>query len=99
VRASARSFHQEPKLLRVTDFEPDEVSWMTRPGRFDIRCGGINADDPAGRGNDNDSRCQRASSRTHVQDGIAVANPGEFNQERSERATPSAHEALVRITR
>jgi hypothetical protein len=89
----------EPKLLRVTDFEPDEVPWMTRPGKVDIRCGGINADNAAGRGNHSDSRYQRASARTDVQHGIAVANSGESNEERSKLATPSPHESLVRITR
>ena len=49
-------------------------------------------------GGDNDSRCQRTSSRTDAQHGIAVANPGELDQLRSDLATPSAYEALVRIT-
>jgi hypothetical protein len=66
----------ETKLLRITDFEPDGVLCMTRPGKVDIRCGGITADHAAGRGARNDSRCQRPSPRSDVQYVIAVANPG-----------------------
>lgn len=58
---------------------------------------GVDTDDPAGERGGGHGGGQRAGSRPDVEEGIAVANAGEPNEQWRQVAAPPAHEALVGV--
>ena len=88
---------QEPKLLGIADFEPDTIHRMTRLGRRHIRRGGIDTVTRLDGATATTAAVNAPVPESDVNDGVAVANSGEFHEERGECSAPPAHEALVRV--